>query len=486
MLNIPYDYTLAAITELQNNAIDKIRARDEFTETGLATIKVRAPNQVGGTRLVTVQIQLTELGSILHDRVAKELGVSPMRLVDVCVCVCNNIVSIVSIHTSSIKLISSGRVLNGNRTLSEQGIANNQMVMAIALLAAEASSDDNDIYERFNRAKQDATLLSSPDQNQFMDVSRDRSEQCLALRVYFNIFIHTQMEDQEGNAIHLPPNERQSLMLALAMHEKGKSALQRDAHSEALVFLLDADNEYKMCNSKLLESVDNYALLNLDIAWCYLCLRSVTQLPDAEQRLLVCERNFKKSYGDNLDRVVSLKGNAGNEKALMLRLHLLQGVLYFHQNRRGEALAMLSMAERELRALKVNDGSLAKLVEMGYTASEGRLGLRAGNGDVEAAVAHITEMREARRTARQRSRRERELAGTVNGGGLLLGGAQQQTDDLWVNPRTLSSLIEMGFAKEMATIALRKSENDITRAVMCVPGNSLAFINLCVFIFCVL
>lgn len=79
MLNIPYDYTLAAVTELQNNAIDKIRARDEFTKTGLATIKVRAPNQVGGTRLVTVQIQLTELGSILHDRVAKELSVTPTR-----------------------------------------------------------------------------------------------------------------------------------------------------------------------------------------------------------------------------------------------------------------------------------------------------------------------------------------------------------------------------------------------------------------------
>lgn len=374
-----------------------------------------------------------------------------------------------SVLSHSIKLISSGRVLNGNRTLTEQGIANNQMVMAIALSVA-AESSDNGIYERFNRAKQDATLLSSPDQNhQFMDVSQSL---CVCVSFFFR-FCHdthctrAQMEDQEGNVIHLPPNERQSLMLALAMHEKGKSALKRDDYSEALVFLLDADNEYKMCNSTLLQSVDNYALLNLDIAWCYLCLRSVTQLPDAEQRLLVCERNFKKTYGPNLDRVVSLKGNSANEKALLLRLHLLQGVLYFHQNRRGEAVAMLSMAESELRTLKVNENSLATLIEMGYTASEGRLGLRASNGDVDSAVTHIIENRETRRVARQRSRRERELVGNVSGG--LLRTKTRTDDDSWVNPRTLSSLIEMGFAKEMATIALRKADNDITRAV-CVCG----------------
>lgn len=34
ILNIPYDYCLAAISELQTNAIDKLRARDDFTKTG--------------------------------------------------------------------------------------------------------------------------------------------------------------------------------------------------------------------------------------------------------------------------------------------------------------------------------------------------------------------------------------------------------------------------------------------------------------------
>lgn len=167
MLNVPYDYTLAAITELQANAIDKIRARNEFSKSGLATLKVRAPNQIGGTRLVTVQIKLCELGSMLHDMVCKELSVAPTRYKSSHLIMCD---VTLFFHLNSIKLITSGRVLNGNRILSEQGISNNQAIMAITLAPADSSAD-NDIYERFNRAKQDAALLSSPDQNQLMDVS---------------------------------------------------------------------------------------------------------------------------------------------------------------------------------------------------------------------------------------------------------------------------------------------------------------------------
>lgn len=81
------------------------------------------------------------------------------------------------------------------------------------------------------------------------------------------------MEDQDGNAVHVPPEERRSLMMALALHEKGKVALKKEQYNEALVMLLEADGEYTSCNSKMLESADNYALLNLDIVWCYLCLR---------------------------------------------------------------------------------------------------------------------------------------------------------------------------------------------------------------------
>lgn len=94
-------------------------------------------------------------------------------------------------------------------------------------------------------------------------------------------------------------------------------------------------------------------------------MQSVTQLPDAEKRLKICEQNFKRSYGENMDRVLTLKGTAVNEKALIMRLHLLQGVLEFHRNQRNEARRLINLAEMELCALKIDDASVNTLVEMG-------------------------------------------------------------------------------------------------------------------------
>lgn len=100
-------------------------------------------------------------------------------------------------------------------------------------------------------------------------------------------------------------------------------------------------------------------------------MQSVNQLPDAEKRLAICERNFKRSYGENLDRLVSLKGTAVNEKALIMRLHLLQAVLLFHRNQRVEASGLILIAESEMVALKVDEVSARSLEEMGKSFGDG-------------------------------------------------------------------------------------------------------------------
>lgn len=55
----------------------------------------------------------------------------------------------------------------------------------------------------------------------------------------------------------------------------------------------------------------------------------------------------------------------GNEKALIMRLHLLQAIVLFHQNRRSEAQNTLVLAESELLLLKISDASVTMLVDMG-------------------------------------------------------------------------------------------------------------------------
>lgn len=81
------------------------------------------------------------------------------------------------------------------------------------------------------------------------------------------------MEDQDGKAIYLPPSENEAIMKALAYCEKGKAAMKRKHYEEALVLFLEADQQFSTCTAKILESVDNYAFLNIDIVWCYLSLK---------------------------------------------------------------------------------------------------------------------------------------------------------------------------------------------------------------------
>lgn len=164
-----------------------------------------------------------------------------------------------------------------------------------------------------------------------------------------------------------------------------------------------------------------------------------------------------------MDRVVALKGTASNEKALIMRLHLLQAVLKYHQNRRVEATAMFSVAEQELTALQVSDVSVATLMEMGYTAVEARVGLRACSGIVESAITHILERRETRAAARKRGREENRLR------------VAKSRDERWVNPRSLHVLVEMGFDKDLCEVALRKADNDLPKTVsvfVCYAKNS--------------
>lgn len=149
--------------------------------------------------------------------------------------------------------------------------------------------------------------------------------------------------------------------------------------------------------------------IRVQLLIAYLIFQSVMQLPDAERRLQICESNLQKSYGENMNRVMAIKGSTGNEKSLIMRLHLLQAVVLFHQNRRYEAENLIRLAETELNALKIDDTSLTALIEMGYGTSESRIALRASNGDILNAANYIMENREKKALARKQGKDERNL-----------------------------------------------------------------------------
>ena len=63
------------------------------------------------------------------------------------------------------------------------------------------------------------------------------------------------------------------------MHWQGQQLMAEEKFSDAVFVLLEADADFKECGSSLLDMVDNYALLQLDIVSCYLHLGNVDQLP---------------------------------------------------------------------------------------------------------------------------------------------------------------------------------------------------------------
>ncbi|XP_055628202.1 NEDD8 ultimate buster 1-like isoform X2 [Toxorhynchites rutilus septentrionalis] len=335
-----------------------------------------------------------------------------------------------------IKLVCTGKVLRSERTLSEQNVSNGSIIMALVMAqTVDDIQKENNAIDRVRRIRADAELIIN---------DNERSD-------------FLSLEDQDGNALHLPQHEKKALLMALTLNEKGKAALRKNNFEEALLLFLEADSDFRMCNSQFLTVVDNYALLNLDIVWCYLCLKNLNQLPDAEQRIHLAEKKLRQSYGDNLNRVTAIKGNLQcNEKALLARLHLLKAVLYFHQNKRDDAKMMFKVVETELQSLKIDDQCLSTLLECGFELSESRIALRATCNCVEAAIEFINNRRQMVADNSSKSKREKQLYKNIG---------YNNPDGNRINMERLDQLVEMGYNESLAAIALKKAGNDLMNAL---------------------
>lgn len=309
----------------------------------------------------------------------------------------------------------------------------------MALIMGEAPENvkkENDMYMEMKSTRDDALLLT------------DCAEELTGDDEYLKL------EDQSGKALQLPAAERRSLTVGLALHERGRAAVQQKDYTLALVLLLEADRQFSECSSNLLKSVDNIAVLQLDISWCYLHLQNLASATDVASRLQRAEASFKDTYGENHERLIALKGNAANERVLFMRLYLLQGIVAYHQNKREEARRLFDKAENEMNFLRVDDGSVAALMELGWTRSQARTGLRAAAGHVDRAHQLLEERSEERERERERHRQEREER--------ALGRC---ADGSPVSAALLAGLLDMGCARRLALLALKNSNNNVAEAL---------------------
>ncbi|XP_067603582.1 NEDD8 ultimate buster 1 isoform X1 [Pseudorca crassidens] len=469
------------IEEIRCKAVERGTGNEHYKATGIATIEVFLPPRVKKDRKNLLETRLHVTGRELRSKIAETFG----------------------FQENYIKIVINKKQLQLGKTLEEQGVTHNVKAMVLELKQSEEDVRKNSQVEE--EEQNEARLKEKRIQRtkRGLEILAERAEMVVDPETtpYLDI------ANQTGRSIRIPPSERKALMLAMGYHEKGRAFLKRKEYGIALPCLLDADRYFCECCRELLDTVDNYAVLQLDIAWCYFRLGQLECLDDAEKKLNMAQRCFKNCYGENHQRLVHIKGNCGKEKVLFLRLYLLQGIRNYHSGNGEEAYDYLNKACQLFKELYIDPSKVHSLMQLGFSAQEARLGLRACDGNVDHAAAHITNRREKldqiRKEEKEKKRRRLENINYLKGMGYSARAAKQalhqasgnleeslqillsQPQMWWLNDsgpetnshqespsrETIDQLVYMGFDAAAAEAALRVFRGNVQLAAQTLAHN---------------
>ena len=245
--------------------------------------------------------------------------------------------------------------------------------------------------------------------------------------------------DQRGRLVAMSRSDSTSFLTALGLHRLGRSKIEQEYHSagksedivnktdvaSALVFLLEADEEWNSSSilSSWMDKVDNYGLLQLDIAWCYLLIGSLDNLPDAIVKLNKAEAVLKKQVHANFITLALAQADIGNAippiSSVFVRLFLLQGVAYKAIGDHDEAIQRLGWARllcQRLRSSTPTD-TVNELCKV-YNITDRSIviaALRQSNGNADHAGDMIASGRDKDRTNAKKRRIQRKIGKCTNG-----------------------------------------------------------------------
>uniref|UniRef100_A0A8I5ZLQ1 Negative regulator of ubiquitin-like proteins 1 n=1 Tax=Rattus norvegicus TaxID=10116 RepID=A0A8I5ZLQ1_RAT len=386
------------IEEIRCKAIERGTGNEHYRTTGIATIEVFLPPRL---RKVS-SFKTAMLCSSEEQLIAETFG----------------------FQENYIKIVINKKQLQLGKSLEEQGVTHNVKAMVLELKQSEEDVRRNLQLEEEeqNEAEQKEKRIQRTKRG--LEILAERAE----MVVDPETMPYLDIANQTGRSIRIPPSERKALMLAMGYHEKGRAFLKRKEYGIALPCLLDADRYFCECK-ELLDTVDNYAVLQLDIVWCYFRLEQLECLDDAEKKLNLAQTCFTNCYGENHQRLVNIKGNCGKEKVLFLRLYLLQGIRNYHSGNGEEAREYLNKARQLFKELYIDPSKVHNLLQLGFTAQEARLGLRACDGNVDHAATHISNRREElaqiRKEEKEKRKRRLESVNTLRGMGYSTQAAKQ-------------------------------------------------------------
>uniref|UniRef100_A0A3P8WVY4 Negative regulator of ubiquitin like proteins 1 n=1 Tax=Cynoglossus semilaevis TaxID=244447 RepID=A0A3P8WVY4_CYNSE len=404
-----------ALESIRVQAVKRGKGNRTFRETQVATLELLLPRDCSRVHTHTHTYTHTELINYVHI-IGKDFGLK------------------------YIKLILNGKTLCPVRRLDEQGVKNHSKVMVLKVSDAELKQQ---MSEEEQKKKEQNTSLQRTQKGFQILSQRDGSED-------LDNTPFLEIADQRGNPLKIPANERKALILAMGLHEKGRSLMKKKQYDDALCHLLQADQQFSMCDSALLRSVDNFAVLQLDIVWCYRALEALSCLDDGRSRLQRAEECFLQCYGEQRERLLMIQGNTGREEVLFLRLHLLQSLLAYIEGNDAQARQQMSKVDSLYARLSLDSEKMAQLMALGFSEREARLGLRACGGDLQEAAIHIS------------SRREREEL------------KQREQQKRMTRMANIAALMELGFSRRDAARALHHANGDVNKACEILQDAALA------------
>lgn len=239
--------------------------------------------------------------------------------------------------------------------------------------------------------------------------------------------------DVSGNLVPMSDSDRVTFLTALGFHGIALKRMRMKAKvkghelsdpnlQSALVFLLQADQEWGMLDESWRDVVDNYGLLQLDIVWVYLKFRDVENLTDVIQRLHTAEQVLRRQVHTNFVPLALVQADLGHPvpalAAIFVRLFLLKGVAQHFNGDPSKSKEHLDIAwalAKSLRNVSPPDvvHRLCQAVNVAPETAISALRRTNGNGD---AAAELIQQDEIKLMAAGKQRRKQRVLGLCENG----------------------------------------------------------------------